>query len=212
MSRLTLATFAVMLMMSVAATAGMAGNDSDARLDAVATEVAGAPVAVWCETHWSSWILTGVDLFGEDWSFLRGFTIIGRPTVYISPADCETLHALLDGESVGTYHAAIAIHVLAHEAMHQRGITNEGEADCAALPLVPELAVRHFGIPTTVPAARTVSVSRVVSRLVNGKRVRITVRTGRIVQVQVKNPYLERLATDALRWHRSAPPEYQGNC
>ena len=188
-----------------------AGNWSHPTLDAVASEVAGKPVSVWCETHWSEWIHLGDD-FGEDWSFLDGFTVLSQPIIFISPSHCLTLHAILDREDVGSFLAASSLLTLAHEAVHQRGIQNEGETDCTALPLVPGLATRHLGIPATISESRTSSRWKRVTRVVQGKRVTVRVRVTTVTYATVPNPYLARLADAALRYHRAAPPEYQGNC
>lgn len=190
----------------------LGGNSADQRLDAAASEVAGKPVPVWCENSWADWIHFG-DSVSQDWTWVSGFTVPSAgPTVYVNPRQCETLHALLNGENVGTYYAASALLTLAHESVHQRGVLNEGETDCTALPLVPGLAVSRFGIASMVSQSYTATTVRRFVRKVRGKRVVIRV-VQRVVRWRtVKNPYLDRLAADALRWHRSKPPEYQGNC
>lgn len=178
-----------------------AGNYADPRLDAVASEVAGKPVQVWCETSIIDWVTIGAGNYS-------GFTFIGIPIVYIAPRQCETLHALLSRENIGSYYAASAILTLAHEAVHQRGVLNEGETDCLALPLVPTLAVKHFGIPATV------TVNTVVRslRLLRVKTKWVRVFDTKLVAKIVPNPFLALITRDALRWHKSKPAEYQGNC
>lgn len=222
-----------------AAPAAIAGNSPHPTLDAVATAVAGKPVTVHCENSWYDWIVFFADQ-GIDGGGINGFTSMSRPVVFVSPRQCETLHALINREVVGTYYAASALLTLIHESVHQRGIRDEGLADCTALPLVPQFAASHFSVAPTVAAQRTVTTQQqqVVTVdeqrvVVTPKRVRkngkwttvnvtsvvtvpvertVTVNVTSVVTEQVANPFLAQLATDAHRWHRAKPPEYQGGC
>ena len=137
-----------------------AANWSDGRLDAVASQIAGKPVRVHCEDSWYEWINAGEEA-GEDWSYVNGFTALVEPVVYINPGRCETLHALLElgPRGVGVFHAAGAVKTLVHEAVHQRGVTNEGETDCTALSLVDDVAVRSCGYKRTERVAYTVTTT-----------------------------------------------------
>jgi hypothetical protein len=176
-------------------------------LDAIAGEVAGHPVPVYCEDSWAEWFAFSA---GDG---TAGFTRPGySPWVYVSPRQCETLWALANHENVGTYYASSAILTLAHEATHQRGGTyavvgdpaTEGRTDCAALPLVPTIATRWLGVPATIIETYIAKVRRRVSK----RWVLVAVARERTVP----NPYLTALAADALRWHRSKPANYQGGC
>src|SRR5438105_1244047 len=109
-----------------------AANDPSAVFDNAATFIAGHPVTVNCETDWSAWIANGSS---ED----SGYTVIGTPIIYVGPRECETLHALIQDMDVGAYYASSALLTLAHESVHQRGISDEGVTDCTALALVPQL-------------------------------------------------------------------------
>lgn len=191
----------VAVLVIVVPAAGAANNPNPV-FDAVATEVAGKPVSVWCESSWVEWVGVGL-------ADANGVTILDRPIVFVSPRQCETLWALQTGESVGTYHAASALLTLAHESVHQRGITNEAQTDCLALPLVPQIATNHFRVPTTVSQSYTVMTSRRV-RVTKTKW--IVVKSSKVAVRQIPNPWLEQLAADALRWHQSKPADYQGVC
>lgn len=203
----------------ISAAAAAAANRPNSIFDLAASEVAGKPVSVWCENSWVAWIQMrqAAGLSPEGTGFTRAG---GAPIVYLSPEICFSLYSLLARESIGTYHAARALLVLAHEAVHQRGIVNEGEADCTALPLLPGLAVRHFGVaetiaePYTVKNSRWLTLTRTVK--IDGRRVklsrRVKVTSTTVATRQVANPWLARLATDAHRWHASSPAEYQGGC
>lgn len=207
-----LCTLIALAVVALAATSvAQAGNWPDKRLDAVATSVAGHPVSVWCESSWSDWIHTG-DSIDEDWDPLQGFTYLSTPTIYLSPARCFTLHELVAGIDVGSLDASGAILTLAHESVHQRGITDEGVTDCTALPMVSSLAVDYFGIPASVRQPYVATVSKRVGVRVGGHTVTRTLRTHVVRYRSVANPYLARLAAGAHAWHKSAPAEYQGTC
>jgi hypothetical protein len=118
----------------------------------------------------------------------------------------------LGGSQVGSYHSSIALLTLAHEGVHQRGIGDEGVADCTALPLVPGLAANYFGVPRTIARTKIVNYTKTVVRRVNGKSVRMRVRAQKAVRFSIANPFLGKLAADARAWHRAAPPQYQGTC
>jgi hypothetical protein len=190
--------------------------------DQVATQVAGHPVTVFCEDDWADWLVTNEGVANN------GFTNVAVPEVFISPRQCETLQALADHEDVGTYFAASALLTLVHEAIHQRGILDEGVTDCTAIPLVAGVATQFFGIPATVDEISTVS-----RRVTSSKRVKVSRRIkvkGRYVTAAgyttitrsvpvvtsvttaVPNPWLDRLAIDLEVWHRSKPVAYQGTC
>jgi hypothetical protein len=188
----------------VVAHSASAASWPDSRLDTAAASVAGKPVSVWCEASWGDWIHTG-DSISEDFGLVAGFTAPSYSNViYVAPDVCETLHAMLDDEDIGTYHAAYALGVLAHEARHQAGTISEGQADCEALQYVESMAVNSFGYPAQIAqkyiakAYRTVQGRRVATKVVRTRYVR--------------NPWLNWLNEDAMRWHRSAPAEYQGDC
>jgi hypothetical protein len=104
--------------------------------------------------------------------------------------------------------ASSALLTLAHEAVHQRGVTDEGVTDCTALPLVPGLATKFFGIPATVEQTVTATKTIVVRIGKRSKRVRVSYAKTK----SVPNPYLTKLEADAVRWHRLGGPAYQGNC
>lgn len=211
MLRHLIVLFALVLATAATASAAPAGNWPEPKLDAVASQVAGKQVAVWCEENWGDWIHAG-DSVSEDWSYVDGFTFIGRPTVYLAPSVCETLHALVrlpGAGDVGLYHAALAIHVLVHEAVHQRGIANEGDTDCTALALLGDVAVRHFGFTAKEREPYTVTTTR---RVKVGKGKFATVRDTAVRFREVESPRLKRLLAFGHAWHEAAPEEYQGTC
>ena len=208
MLRLTTLALACAAALVMAGTAS-AENWKDARLDAVASHIAGKPVQVHCEDSWYEWINSG-EQQDEDWSVLLGLTYLSEPLVYINPDGCETLHALLElgPRAVGVYHAAGAVQTLVHEAVHQRGITDEGDTDCTALSLVDDVAVRHFGYKRTERVPYTVTTT--TKRKVNGRWT--TIRSTAVRYRQQPSQTLKDFHTMAVGWHKAAPPEYQGNC
>jgi hypothetical protein len=196
-----LVTGAVTLALVCAGTAS-AANQPDPRLDAAASLVAGHPISVYCENDWATW-LANTSGPGES-----GFTVIGTPVVYVDPQVCLTLQIMLHGDDAGSVYGSQALLTLAHESVHQRGITDEGVTDCTALPFVPQLATKFFGIPATVQ--QTVTATRTILVRIGSKSKRISVTYTK--EAIVPNPFLTTLATQAELWHRASPPEYQGGC
>jgi hypothetical protein len=183
-----------------------AANWPDSRLDAIAASVAGHPVQVYCEDSWLPWNLFWAQ-YGSDGTYVDGFTYpTGAPELWVSPSICFDLHLALErgAYAVGSYHFALAIHTLNHEAVHQRGITDEGVTDCTALALDAASMVNVWHVPATITQTYLV---KVVKR-VRGHRV--TTHQPRFRTVQ--NPFL----LDALSWdtaqHKARPAAYQGTC
>jgi hypothetical protein len=190
-----LATAFAVAATALAATAS-ASNAPDARLDQLATKVAGHPVSVWCESSWQDWVDVERLLPGSP--DLYGFTIPTHSNVvYLQPTVCETLHVLLANNyyDTGDYWTAIAIHTLVHESLHQKGFADEGATDCAALALDPSVDAQF--VPETYTSSKWV---RMKKRLVRRK-------------VTAANPDFARLVSWQHWFHNNAfPPEYRGGC
>lgn len=210
---------AFLLAAVAAALAGtaQAGNQPHPTLDAIASEVAGRPVSVWCETDWDDWhTMTGGRFPG---AFVRSLT---DTVAYMGPLRCTDLTAAVSGSASVTQLGG-GLQALLHEAVHLRGVLDEGETDCTALGLVREYAIRYFGFPETVAekrrVTRTVRVKRRVWVRRDGRRVRVVrwVRVKRTVTVTVTvpNPALANVYGAASQVHRrsvSADPSYAGFC
>jgi hypothetical protein len=197
MRRLALA-FVVVLLLALAWAGRGAAAYQDPRINAVASSVSGKPITASCAAdsrEWAQFQTTAGFKTEQD-----GFTFVGQaPIIYLAPRVCQTLMALLGAPrfDVGPYWAALAIKVLIHESVHQRGITDEGITDCTALPLVPTYAVSSFGYP-----AKVTKYVYTKTKLGTFKRAKKT----------VPNPELAKLAYWALQWHRAQPANYQGGC
>jgi hypothetical protein len=181
---------------AVLAGTASASNAPDARLDQIATTVAGHPVSVWCETSWQDWV--DVERQLPDSPDLYGFTSPSRSNViFVQPTVCETLHVLLDNSyyDTGDYWTAIALHTLVHESLHQRGISDEGATDCAALSIDP--SVDSAFVSKTYTYTRWVRVrNRVVKR-----------------KITAANPDFTRVIAWQHWFHNNAfPPQYRGGC
>ena len=203
----------VLAVLAVAIHAGVANaeNQSNPVFDQIASDVAGKPVTVYCEDDWYPWIKS-FEEDGLNGTFVTGFTFPDTPIVFVSPRQCETLWALHERQSVGTCYAASAIFTLAHEAVHQRGIADEGLTDCTALPLVAGLAVKYFGITETVTERYLVPKTIKRTVMVAKKKKTVTVRTTVQATRTVPNPWFQQLKVDTVSWHKAKPAEYQGNC
>jgi hypothetical protein len=107
-------------------------------LGAIATELAGRPVAVRCPGFLESL----VDVRGE--AGRVQFAANGRPANHtdLAPSTCSALRHLdqvdftcIERETCGykEFKAAWAAHTLAHESFHLRGFEDEGITECYAL-------------------------------------------------------------------------------
>jgi hypothetical protein len=95
------------------------------RFTAEAARIAGKPVRVLCDEEYA---FTGT---GSD---AAGVAFIPRGVAYLEPTVCRSLFRIAFEHRVGGRDdAAFAITVLAHEATHLRGVSNEAEAECYAL-------------------------------------------------------------------------------
>jgi hypothetical protein len=211
MKKLIIGLLACLAVAVAAVPVASADNWSESKLDTAATTIAGHPTQVWCEDSWSAWIHLG-DSVEQNWDGLYGFTFMDDPVVYINPDQCLQLHLLLAGGDVGTANASMALLTLAHEASHQAGYADEGDAECHALPLLDDLAVGYFGVPATASVPYTASVKKKVGVRVNGHTVVRTVTTKTVKYKRVRNPWLTRLERDAQIWHDIAPAEYRTKC
>jgi hypothetical protein len=178
------------------------------QLDAFASEVAGKPVHVWCEDDWAVWdqVAYSNGIVGH---YLGGFTNPAEPVVYVNPSVCEALQIGLVLGPFGYRHAGLAYYaqailVLAHEAVHQRGIDDEAQTECTALPLAVPMAAKHLRLPMTVSTTRIVKVRKKI----NGRWMLVPVQR----TVRVANPDLPLLQQWITVWHRSTPAEYQVGC
>jgi hypothetical protein len=128
-------------------------DTAEARLAAVASEIAGREVEVHCPGALEQ--LTDISPnagsvhFGAD----------GQPANYME-LNRETCSAL---EDMSAYEAKVskALHVLAHESWHLAGIQDEAKADCYALQRVELAALRLGAAPADAQAlARRAYVDR----------------------------------------------------
>jgi hypothetical protein len=100
------------------------------RLSAEASRIAEKPVSVGCDE--------ARDYVGYV-QHADGIAVVGGDRTYVTPEICFALHRLAsDGEVRGS-RTGRAIAVLAHEAWHLRGETDEGTTECYALQSGVEL-------------------------------------------------------------------------
>ncbi|HEU5264931.1 MAG TPA: hypothetical protein VFU34_09830 [Gaiellaceae bacterium] len=121
---------------------GWSSLDGDARLSAVerysgeASRIAGKPVSIACDES--------RDYVGYV-QHADGVAIVGGDRAYITPEICLTLYRLVFEDDVRGSQTARAIAVLAHEAWHLRGESDEGTTECYALQTGVELG-RRLGL------------------------------------------------------------------
>ena len=111
---------------------------SEQRFSREAQRIASRPVRVACDDGYA---FTGV---GSD---AAGVAFPRRGLAFLEPDVCRTLHDIAAGRAVRSREdAAWAITVLAHEAMHLRGIRDEALTECYALQEGVGLGAR-LGLP-----------------------------------------------------------------
>ena len=136
------------LALTAAASAAPDGFRESARLTPIASGVTGRPVTVWCARTPAIWRDTVVPLYpGQRWATLNGYAMVNEPATYLAPWVCQTLEGWLRGKSAPTPEVlGRRLLTLVHEAIHLRGILDEGVTDCTALSLVPGVARASFRI------------------------------------------------------------------
>ena len=188
------------------ASAATAADWHLARLDAVASSVAGHSVSVYCEDSRAEWVDIERAL-GSDGDSIAGFMwgpgedpIGNVDTVYIEPSACRALH-VYSANGWGTTRGAndagllplgMAGLTLVHEAVHQRGIDDEGQTECTAYQMMPKLWTSQFGVKPKIWTWRKM-----------GKR---------MVHRFVANPTYTRLMTWTQADHNGLPAEYRTGC
>lgn len=130
-------------LLAASAVAAPAGFVRAPKLEPAASSVAGKPVRVWCATSTGRW--QDASRAHGGLSDAAGYVeSIGARDAYLSPQTCGLLHAYLNKRNVDEYDYAYRLLVLAHEAEHLRGISDESEADCSALRAMPTMIRRFF--------------------------------------------------------------------
>ena len=95
------------------------------RLTVVATELAGKPAQVNCETFLESWMPENIQF--------EGYVPNGSSRLFLRHGVCRRLtEVIASPDPTSRFHSTAAV-ILAHEAMHVRGLTNEAQTECAAI-------------------------------------------------------------------------------
>lgn len=167
----------------------------EATLNAIASSVASKPASVQCTFDaevWDTQVQT-VSFNTRRGSSVGGYTFSGASVLYLGPQACVPLYDAVIGGVIyaGLNPTAYALLTLLHEAVHLRGVTNEGETDCIALGLFKSY-LDDIGVPATI------------SKAVNVK--------GRYVLRRVANPHIRLLGIFAQAVHDKRPLDYRGNC
>lgn len=183
-----------------------------ANVDALASEVAGKPVSVHCETNADTWRELVNQNFEPDpiSNMIAGFTNLREAKVFLGPQICQ---ALIQAERFGAVNAgllpfSLAILTLVHETIHQRGITDENQTSCAAKKETPAIAEKYYGIKQYVFQTKLVPAFKVVR--VAGKSVRVKTMASK--RVRVLNPQYVALVTYIGLWHNELPEGYRKGC
>lgn len=100
------------------------------RLEVAASEIAGGPVQVSCQSLGQAFVDLGPELGYVAW----GPDGVPERATLIKFGTCGNLRAWLGSTKANpTLDQVIAVHVVTHETMHMVGIVNEAQAECAAV-------------------------------------------------------------------------------
>lgn len=100
------------------------------RLERAASEIAGGPVGVHCQTPGETWTDAGAELGFVRW----GPDGVPERKTLLKYDTCAALRSWLSSDKQHPREdQVIAVHVLTHETMHMVGITGEAQAECAAM-------------------------------------------------------------------------------
>ena len=125
-----IAVGALALLAVVAAVPVIRHDRLEARLSKLASSLVGHQVSVHCQSAGEEFIDAGAEL-----GYVR-YNASGQPEprALIKREPCSDLRRYISAHGHHPSSAEIvAVHVLTHEAMHMRGLTNEAEAECAAM-------------------------------------------------------------------------------
>jgi hypothetical protein len=121
---------------------GWNGVDADARAEATArfsdeaSRIAAKPVTIRCDE--------AGDYVGAV-QHADGVALVGGDLAYLAPERCLDLYRLAFKGEVRSNRTARALAVLAHEAWHLRGVSDEGTTECYALQSGAEIG-RRLGL------------------------------------------------------------------
>ncbi len=107
--------------------------EATARFSEEASRVAGKPVTIRCDE--------AGDYVGAV-QHADGVAVVGGDLAYLTPERCLDLYRLAFKDEVRSNRTALALAVLAHEAWHLRGVSDEGTTECYALQSGVELGER----------------------------------------------------------------------
>lgn len=183
------------IVFAVAITAPADGATPEQRLNEIVTQVTGKPSSAQCTFDAEAWDaqVRGATFDQRRGSSVGGYAFPGTTIAYLGPQACYALYDVFSGGVVyaGLNPSAFGLLTLLHEAVHLRGVTDEGETDCTALGLFRSY-LDDIGVPATVSKA-------------------VNVR-GRYVLRRVANPHIKLLGIFAQAIHNARPLEYRGNC
>lgn len=130
----------------IAPPAGFVANASLSNAEAF---VAGKPVAAFCAPTEAALAATVDPSYNVEGQAIQGSTVVGGGMSFFSPTVCTFLRLWMNGKLVtrkpiNLLTVAMAALTVAHEAELAKGISDETDADCAALKTLPSLVSKFF--------------------------------------------------------------------
>lgn len=224
---------AVVASAATAASASTKTLQSDPRIDAIASGIAGFAMTVEGDDDQTDWdqLVASQNINCPNCLAVNGFAFpFAQPgdwryhADFLSPSAWSTLEAIENAgiTSVDLYSAANAIFLLTHETYHHKlGSLDEGKVNACTLVAFPDVVSTYFDVPPTIEQTTTRTTTVLVRHVyyvrVHGRRVRRVRLVPRTVTTsttgQVSNPTYIALTSDAQAIYASEPPPYSnGTC
>jgi hypothetical protein len=158
----------LLLVLAVAAaTPGVLRNRQERRLAAAVSVLAGARVAVRCQTLGGAFVDAGPELGYVRWRADGS----PEPWTLIKRDQCHHLAAYLRSDKRRPDRdQVVAVHVLTHEAMHLAGVVDEAAAECAAVQRDAHTARLLGAAPADAAALAATYWHRVYPQMPDGYR------------------------------------------
>lgn len=112
-------------------------------LEPAASFVAGKPAVIYCSNTFGDWVRYSLD---NGTPGAVGLTPLGGSQSELESPVCDVLLKHLSRRAVTVYDLAASVRILVHEAIHQRGVTDEAQTECVAMHEMPRVAVKFFRI------------------------------------------------------------------
>lgn len=123
-----------------------AGFHEAKALEPAASYVAGKHVVIGCAATDLTLREYAQSLYGGDLGYETGMALTPDGAALLGQSVCYPLMAQLSKRHNGGPLLAESLLTLVHEAVHLRGVTDEGQTECTAIHTMPRVAVKFFHV------------------------------------------------------------------